>query len=584
MSVALRESGLVLLVVVLASLPFLQVAGFSFLNYDDPLHISTQPMVIKGVTAESVAWSMTATPSNLWHPLTWMSYMAEVSFLGGGADAPGVHHIGNLALHLAATCFFYLLLRSLRISALVAALVALLFSVHPLHVEPVAWISSRKDVLYAFFAMASLWCYSGSQRADKNRGIWSCVTMLTMVAALASKPSAIILPVLFILIDYLPDIGNPGSVKSAQGSLIRSVLWKWPYIVLAGVAAGSAIVIQYTGSHQPFIAGQGVLERLSLLPASLGFYLQHAVWPWPLCFDYAAPHGTRLTILSLAGVILLLGISAGAWRLRQRFPAMLIGWLWFLVCLAPVLGFFYVGTSFTSDRYTYLALAGPALALAVWLDSWQGDKRRAAIFSLVFLLTVFLTVLLGVMSYQQSKVWANDEALFSQGVAFEPGSDVAHTNLAGVYRLQGKDDLALYHYSKALGLASRRYIIYFNIAQIQHRRGEHDHAIESCREALNDYDHYACAHHMLGQLLEKKEPHTDEAMEHLEKAFRMGEKEQDPWLAKYAYSCGLAYAKRSRYADAERILLIALQRAPMTTEQRGRIDKLLVMLQPYLAK
>ena len=583
MSAVLRESGLVLLVVFLASLPFLQVTGFSLLNYDDPLHISTQPMVMKGLTGESAVWSMTATPSNLWHPLTWLSFMAEVSFFGGGADAPGVHHIGNLVLHLGATCFFFLLLRSLRISALVAALVTLLFSVHPLHVEPVAWISSRKDVLYAFFAMVSLWSYSRSVYAEKNRGVWFCVTMLTMAAALASKPSAIILPGLFILIDYLP---RHGHLESEEGivtsNIIKNVVRKWPYIFLSGVVAVAAIMIQYMGSHQNAIAADGILSRLSLLPASLGFYLQHVFWPRPLCFDYAVPVGARFTILSIAGVMLLLGISGAAWRLRQYFPSLMIGWLWFLICLAPVLGFFYVGTSFTSDRYTYLALAGPALALAVWLDRWLGQfgKRFVAPSSFVSL----LTLLLGVMSYQQCKVWADDESLFSHGVAVEPRSDVAHTNLAGVYRLQGKDDWALYHYIKALNLNSRGYIIYYNIARIQHRRGEFDNAIESCREALNDHQYFARAHHLLGQLLEEKQAGTDEAMEHLEQAFRIGGQKHDPWLARYAYSCGLAFAKRGRYAEAQRVLLIAQKRAPMSSAQRGKIDQLLVKLKPYLGK
>ena len=566
-----------LLILILASIPFVQVASFSFVSYDDPLHVFEQPMVLSGLNKESIAWSLGATPSNLWHPLTWISYMAEVSFLGGGADNPEIHHLGNLILHLGATLFFFLLLRSLRISMLVAVLVTLVFSLHPLHVEPVAWISSRKDTLCAFFSLLSLFSYSQSQRSERNTRCWFWITLIAMVAALASKPSAVILPGLFVLIDYLP---REGDQRPKVHGLIQNMVQKWPHFTVAALAAIVTITVQYSGSHEPLISQQSLWSRLSLIPASLGFYLQHTLWPSRLCFDYATPTGEHFIILTIFGAVLLLGISALSCMLRQRFPAIMTGWLWFILCLAPVLGFFYVGSSFTSDRYTYLALAGPALTLAMWVDSFKGGIRTMALAGLLL-----IAALLGATSYQQTKVWKNDDSLFTHGVTVEPGSDLAQTNFARVCSLKGRDALALVHYNKALMLdASRHYLIYCNIALIQYQRGKYDEAIQSCRLSLESYNHYAPSHHLYGQLLEKQGGHYDEALHHLEQACLIGEQQHDASTANYAYSCGLAYAKRGQYAKAEHILQNAAQASGISRDDRRRINVLLKMLEPYLSK
>ena len=188
---ARRDWLIAIVVLVLAALPLLQATSFSFVGYDDPLHVSEQPMVLSGLNGESLTWSLSATPTNLWHPLTWISYMVDVSWFGGGTGAPEVHHTGNLILHLGATLLFFLLLRSLKVSTLVSAIVALAFSMHPLHVEPVAWVSSRKDVLYAFFSLAALLCYTRQVSSAGRHSGWFWFTLMLTAAAMASKPAAI---------------------------------------------------------------------------------------------------------------------------------------------------------------------------------------------------------------------------------------------------------------------------------------------------------------------------------------------------------------------------------------------------------
>lgn len=565
----------------LASLPFLQVAGFAFLNYDDPLHVGARPEVLSGLDLDGFLWSLTATPSNLWHPLTWISYMAEVSVFGGGAESPGIHHLGNLVLHLGATVFFFLLLRNLEISATIAGLAALLFSVHPLQAEPVAWISSRKDVLYGFFAMAALFCHS--RRLQGRSDAWRWAALLTMVAAVCSKPTAVILPGLFLLLDYFAQSPDRRGAATGGNEFLRRVLDKWPYLVVSVLGALGAVAIQYSGSHGSFVSEEGLAERLALLPAGVGFYLQRVFWPVGLTFDYAAPAGARRLVLTCVGCLTLVApiIWAGRlWGGNRSFRIILLGWLWFLVCLSPVLGFFYVGSGFTADRYAYLALAGPTLALALLVGSpAKSGGRNAGRAGGGMVVFGLLAVVAGVLCHRQARVWKDDLAFFSHGVAVEPESGVAQTNLASLHRLRGEDDLALLHYRKALKLHASHYIVHYNMAAIHRKRGMLAEAIESCRLSLRSHPEYARSYHLLGELLEERELGGAEALDHFERALRI-----EPRNARFAISLALANARRQRYEEADRVLRDVLGKGVVSPAQGERIRGLLQKLDPYLKK
>ena len=560
-----------LVLLTLAALPYLQVAEFSFLNYDDPLHISTQPAVLSGLNAQSLSWSMTATPSNLWHPLTWLSYMAEVSWFGGGANSPAVHHLGNLALHLGSTLFFFVLLRTLRITTVIAALVALLFSLHPLHVEPVAWISSRKDVLYAFFAMVSLCCYVRSRGQAWGRWFW--LALITFAAALASKPSAIVLPALYVLLDYVSP-QEQASEKNLTSQLLGQLASKWVYCALAGLAAGVTVLTQYSGSHSEFIGQHDLLSRITYLPASLGFYLQHSLYPRNLTFEYAYPEGIRFAVLSIVGGLFLSGLVYAFARCRRRCSALIIGGLWYLACLSPVLGFFYVGSGFTADRYVYLALAGPAIALAVYLQSLRGLQRKMSL--LIVCLSAFF---FAVLSFQQVHIWKGDTSLFTHGVMTEPRSGTAQANLATLYRMHGKDELALTHYQKAMHLEASHYIVCYNMAQIYAKRGESSQAIKECRHALRFNPNYARVHHYLAQLLTQSYGASDETFQHFQQA-----SELEPSSVKFSLSYADAHVIRRDYDEADRVLRQSLKAGRHSPQDQQKVKKMLRRLAPYLER
>ncbi|NWK57273.1 hypothetical protein HW115_16745 [Verrucomicrobiaceae bacterium N1E253] len=557
---------------VVAALPFLQVGSFAFLNYDDPMHVAAQPAVLSGLNAQSGVWAMTATPSNLWHPLTWLSYMLEVSWFGGGADSPGVHHWGNVILHLGATLGFYILLRLLKVSTWVAALVALLFSLHPLHVEPVAWISSRKDVLYAFLAMASLACYCWAKQKNLKSAYGLTAVLLTL--ALCSKPSAVVVPVLYLLLDvWMSDREGDRSpiLRQFCGSLKRN----WMYFLLSFVVAVVAILVQYAGSHHAFMGQQGLWERLSYLPASVSFYLQHSLYPRYLTFEYAYPEGIRYGVLTVCGVLVLLlvgyGVLTRGGLVRMRYRSGVIGLLWFLVCLAPVLGVFYVGSGFSADRYSYLALAGLAVPVALYLDALQRGLRNMSI-AVLSMIVVFFALL----SFKQSKVWQDDAALFTHGVKVEPRSGTAHTNLATLYRMQGEDDLALVHYQKALRLHASQHIVCYNMAQIYAGRSEWGEAVHWCRQSIKQYPDYARAHNLLGRLLQKRGGSFSEVLASYERAYQL-----DPERVRFAMDYARNLARAKRYTEAKEVLLDTLNRDKGSRLEREQITAMLQRLETY---
>ncbi len=561
-------AGLTLLSV-LAFLPYWQVVGFDFLNYDDPLHVSQEPAVLAGLSSGSLQWALTATPTNLWHPVTWWSFMAEVEWFGGGADAPGVHHVGNLLLHLANCALFLVLLRTLGIRMPVAFAAALVFAMHPLHVEPVAWISARKDLLSSFFCLVALVAYVRHRAAAEPHFGWWLLCLAAALAAMASKPSAVVLPLLLVVLDFVP-AGANRKTRALTVPLLRLLIEKWPFFAMALGLAAISIAVQYGGSLAADIGQQGLASRLQDIPAKLAFYVQRVIWPAGLTFEYARPEGTQFLVLSLIGVAFL---GAAAWiLLTQAFkkPASWVALAWFLLCLSPMLGVAYVGGDFTTDRYTYLALAGPCLGLALWIETLPRLAWQTAVGALLI-----IGAILGWASEHQAGAWQNDMALFSRGVVVQPRSATAHTNLAGVYRLQGDDDAALTHYQQALGLGGNDYIIHYNIAGIQRKKGDIGAAITALKASLDSHAGYARSHLLLGELLDVQ-AHTagrrlsDAALQHRHRAYEL---EPDQYRSAVGYAKGLA--NRGRFDEARQVLDTLVQNGRLTAQQQRDVADLL---------
>ncbi|YCM42165.1 tetratricopeptide repeat protein [Verrucomicrobiaceae bacterium 227] len=558
---ALGGAMVAVFLIILSVVPYLQTLKFDFVNYDDPLHVSAQPAVLEGVNSESIGWAAKATPSNLWHPLTWFSYMAEVQWFGGGAESPGVHHGGNLLLYALTILFFYLLVRGLGVSAVWALIGVLLFALHPLHSEPVAWISARKDLLSGVFVMGSLLGYVRSGSAEgRARLIWKSLSLIAFAAALLSKPSAVVLPVLLILLDWFPlrqgGFGKDESEGSSWKPIFKAQLRsKGLYFVMALVAAVIAVSVQGEGSHRDFASESSLTSRLADAPGHLAFYLQRLVWPTKLIFEYSRPDGFASTLYPLAGVILVLGISWFAWTRRRRLPEIMLAWLWILVCLSPVLGFFYIGDSYTADRYLYLALMGPALATMFLLPRVTRWRSAVVPGSMLVLLV------LGMLSFKQTKVWRNDSALFHHAVAVDPHHLTALGNLGSYYRVQKDDNQALIYYMAALEVNPNDHIVHYNIAHIRHNQGDRAGSVAALRACLDGYPNYGRAHHFLGVLLvdaaHKETYLPDEGLAHLKKACEL-----NPQEPRYALNYVYNLHRQGRQEEAREATVRALKELP----------------------
>ena len=534
------------LLIIVVLWPFAQVGEFSFVNYDDPMHVGEQPVVLSGLNGNSVQWALSATPSNLWHPATWVSYMAEVSFFGGGAEAASVHHWGNLLLHLFCVLIVFAILRVLGVSPLLSMLAAMLYAVHPLHAEPVSWISARKDVLSGVFSLLAVWIYLVHQkRGAKGWGVPLLVS-LALVLALCSKPSSVVVPLLLVVAhgflrrdENLP--ANPIPVFA------RATLSLWPCLLLALVAAGVAVGLQNAGSHGQTVLEQGVFDRLVYLPALLGFYGWRVICPRGLVIDYPMPAGNAMVAFYLLGILMVLGVLL-AWRWRRVLPGAALGGLWFFICLLPVMGFFYVGTSFSSDRYVYLALVGPGIALARIIESRSSRQRSM----LMVVLVVFICLSVW-LTHKQVAVWKNDEALFGHAVTHQPGSVTAQTNMASYYRVVGKGALAMHHYQKALKILPYDHIANYNVADIHYRNGDWQQAKEAALRVIKSSPRFDRAHFLIGIVC--SDPSKAEtydpgvAFKHYERAYQIA-----PGNPKYAFSYARQLAKLHRQAEALEIL------------------------------
>lgn len=499
---------LALLLVV--ALPLAQVREFELVNYDDPVHVGeAQPVIHDGLAADGLRWSLTATDTLLWHPLTWISYMADVTLFGAGIGRPGAHHVVNLVLHLLAVLVLFILLRLLGAGGLTAAAAAALYGLHPLQAEPVAWVSARKDVLGSLMALLAVTAYTRLRRGPApatpppgrtkvGPWPWRMLLWLALAAALLSKPSTMVLPGLFVIIDVLCR-QPPGNLTRAERTresvrfLLRRTLAQWPFLLLAGAVASVAVLVQHTGHHTARLDSQAMADWLLQLPARLGFYLQRTLWPLDLGFDYPAPSGPRRVVLSVLGIGFVAAIPP---LLASRGPALRrwgLAMLWYGLCLAPVLLMPYVISSFTNDRYTHLALAGPALALGLSPRPAAGRSRIVALLTVLAVVAAFSW-----LTRAQTAVWRDDGSLFTHAVRVAPGSATAWTNLGSWHALHGMTDEAMLHYEQALAINPCHPLAGYNLARMRAERGEWFRAITLLQRVVDGNPAYAPAHHALG--------------------------------------------------------------------------------------
>lgn len=417
---------------------FLPLRHAGFLNYDDPEYVSGNPHVRGGFTPENVVWALTNADFN-WHPLTRFSHMLDYRLFG--LDA-GAHHLESVLVHLANTLLLLWVLGRCTGAWWRSFFVAGLFALHPLHVEPVAWISARKDLLSTFFWFAALLAYvRWAERPALARYLVLC---LCMVLSLTSKGMIVTLPLMLLLLDYWPLRRWPGSDRARIAAL---VLEKTPLFAIAAVGMLVQFAAQHSVGAVQSLQGVPVSLRLGNAVISYASYLVKMVWPADLALPYLLPESVPIARF-LAASAGLGAVSACVARFGRDRPYLVTGWLWYLATLLPVIGIVQIGQQSMADRYTYVSLVGVFVAL-----TWLGADLAAAFPRVgAWRAAVALAVLgvCAVLSRAQVRHWQDSISLFRHTIAVTGENPIAENNLGTALEKSGRREEARIHYERAL--------------------------------------------------------------------------------------------------------------------------------------
>ncbi|MGD8368845.1 MAG: tetratricopeptide repeat protein [Desulfobacterales bacterium] len=415
-----------------------QVAGHDFINYDDPDYVTKNPHVRQGLTEEGILWALTAAHSANWHPLTWLSHMLDWELFGPN---PMGHHWTSVLIHLINGILLFLLLEKMTGALGKSALVAAFFAFHPLHVESVAWVSERKDVLCTLFWFSALAAYTGYA---KKPGAARYAAVLGLFAlSLAAKPMAVTLPFLLLVLDFWP-------LKrlDARPFAWRILAEKLPLLAMSLASSVVTLWAQQGGGTVASLGHFSVGQRVANAAVSYVEYLLHTIWPAGLTIFYPYRTWAVWQVGLSAGFLAAATLLTVAYR--KRLPFLLSGWLWYLGTLVPVIGLVQVGSQRMADRYTYVPLVG-IFIIAAWGGGAILERLRVSP-AVRTAVGVTAAVALIPMSFYQVGFWENSRTLFSRAMAVEKQGPVVFFQLASALSEEKRFDEAIAYYKKALAM------------------------------------------------------------------------------------------------------------------------------------
>jgi tetratricopeptide (TPR) repeat protein len=465
-----------------------EVGGYGFVFDDGKLILGNAP-VLRGLTGESVRWALTATYTGNWHPLTWLSHLADVSLFG---PQPGPPHLVNLAVHVVNALLLLHVLRRLTGRLWPSAFAAALLALHPLHVESVAWVSERKDLLCALFWLLATAAYL-RYVARPSAGRYLAVAGL-FVLGLASKAMIMTFPVALLLLDWWP-LGRLRPGTRLQG--LRALLLEKAPLLAAAVAGGVVALFaqRATGALGAFSVYRPAW-RLANAVTSYAAYLGATAWPAGLSAFYPFPLAEPPAGRTAAALLLLAAVTAAALALARRAPALATGWLWYLVTLVPVIGLVQVGGQARADRYLYLPMTGLAVAAAWGTPALARRARLPAAGLAAVALAAF-----ALAAARQAGNWRTNETLFRHALAVTGENWVAHAYLGEESVRRGDPLAGVDHYREAVRLQPESADMHFNLAVALGEAGLFPEAVPELRSALWLRPGLANARFLLGVFL-----------------------------------------------------------------------------------
>jgi protein O-mannosyl-transferase len=580
------------------------VRHFGFVEVDDPQYVPENPIVTGGLTWGGVVAAFTTSHAAYWIPVTWLSYMAEVSAFG--VD-PGVHHATNLLLHVANTLLLFLVLRRMTGATVRSAFVAALFAVHPLHVESVAWITERKDVLSGFFWMLALWSYARYvDRPGPARYAWVAAWLSL---GLMAKPMLVTLPVVMLLLDVWPlgrlGTGGVDAAREAPGGprprWTALAVEKVPLLLVVMVFSAIAFVTQSAGGATPTLQAVPLALRVQNALVSYVTYIGQTLWPAGLTMLYPLQPAVPIS-WAVGSAVVMLAASAAAVLATARRPYVLVGWFWFVVTLVPVIGLVQAGLQARADRFTYLPLVG-LFIVASW-GAADLFARRPSLRTVPLAAGALVVIALGVVSRGQVAYWQDNVTLWTRALQVTLGVDQfdahlslgrvlkskgrlveAETHLAEAARLkpgsadaryaygvvlldQKKLDRAEAEFAEVLRLDPGRAEARAELGLVRSYQGKTDEAIALYQEALRANRELAEVQNNLGALLAERGD-LDGALPHFQEASRL-----KPNLDTAHVNLGVALARLGRLDEATAEATEALRLNPGNEAARRLLGEL----------
>jgi len=551
---------------------FWQVLDHDFTTfYDDGEYVTENRHVQSGLTRDAITWAFTSVHSANWHPLTWISHMLDCQLYGLNPEG---HHLTSLLLHTANVVLLFLILARMTGSLWRSGFVAALFAIHPLHVESVAWISERKDILSTFFWMLTMLAYV--RYAECPRFGRYALVVLLFALGLMAKPMLVTLPFVLLLLDYWPlgRFKSKGDAKDGPG-WSKLLLEKIPLLALSAASCAVTCLAQRrggaVGSFEDFPSGVRIANALV---AYMG-YIVKTVWPRCLAVFYPHPEDT-LPVWQVAGAgFLLICVSILAIRAGRRHPYLPVGWLWYLGTLVPVIGLVQVGGQAMADRYSYVPLIGLFIVIAWGIpdllmrgaDNVPAAQRGTAL--LVIPAGVTIAALM-VCTWFQLAHWQNSITLFEHALTCTKSNYVAHDCLGLAFASQGKLDEAAAHYREALGIAPEYASAYNNLGVVLARQGKLEEAVKEYRQAIRVRPEFADAHYNLGKAL-ALQGNLDDAVVHYLKALRT-----EPDNAEARNNLGNIWAEQGKTEKAKQEYRAAVRIDPRFARARISLASVLM--------
>ena len=533
-----------LLLLTVTLVVYWQVRSFTFVNYDDGQYVIENQYVKDGLNYKSIRWAFSSYHAANWHPLTWLSHILDIELYGMNL---GAHHQTNLIFHIANALLLFFVFRRMTSNLWQSGFVATLFALHPLHVESVAWVSERKDVLSTFFWMLTIYSYA---RYAACPGINRYLPVVGFfILGLMAKPMLVTLPFVLLLLDYWPlrriqfnSLGDDHIRFIKKQSPGLFLIWeKIPLFALVMASGVVTFLAQKSGGAVGSMELYPFTTRVANAIVAYVKYIGKMIWPANLAVLY--PYSYRLPGWQIigAGALLVLITFMAIRSFRQR-PWFIVGWLWFIGTLVPVIGLVQVGLQAMADRYTYIPLIGVFITVA-WgvpelLHKWRHKEK------LLWIATVAVLTILSITSWVQIQYWKNSHTLFKHALDVTENNYLAHNAFGNALKEEGKSNEAMHHYLSALEIRPDYAAPHYNIGHTLVAQGKLDDAIKHFQKALQIKPDHAAAHDNLGYVF-MIQGKFEQAIMHYSEALRI-----KPDDAEVHNRLGLALVSQGQFGNA----------------------------------